>query len=84
MVIFYYHRAVRRSLRYTERNVTTDERLELLAERHQALSESVEITALRSNDVITAINKDAENIRALARVAELHQARIERLEERQT
>jgi hypothetical protein len=63
--------------------VTTDERLELLAERHQALSESVELMALRINDVITAINKDAENIRGLVRVAELHQTRIERLEERQ-
>jgi hypothetical protein len=64
--------------------MTTDERLALLAERHQALSETVELMALRINDVITAINKDAENIRALARVAELHQMRIERLEERQT
>jgi hypothetical protein len=63
--------------------VTTDERLELLAERHQALAESVELMALRINDVITAIDKDAENIRALVRLAELHQTRIERLEDRQ-
>jgi hypothetical protein len=63
--------------------MTTDERLELLAGRHQALAESVELMALRINDVITAINKDAENIRALVRLAELHQTRIERLEDRQ-
>jgi hypothetical protein len=35
----------------------------------------------RLAQIITAINQDAENIRALARIAELHQSRIEKLEE---
>lgn len=65
--------------------MTIDERIERLTERHEALSQAVElmgqITGQRINDVITAINKDAENIRALARIADAHQQRIEHLEE---
>ena len=67
-----------------------DERLEKLTERHQALAESVELLMQSIHEQGANIDKliansaqDAENIRALARIAELHQTRIEKLEERQ-
>jgi hypothetical protein len=53
--------------------VTFEERIDKLTERHEALSQSVEL-------LFHAIEKDAENIRALARIAELHHERLERLE----
>jgi uncharacterized coiled-coil protein SlyX len=74
-----------------------DERLEKLSERHQALAESVELLnqsiheqganidrlGVNIDKLIANSAQDAENIRALARIAELHQQRIEKLEERQ-
>jgi len=67
-----------------------DERLEKLTERHQALAESVELLMQSIHEQGANIDKliansaqDAENIRALVRIAELHQTRIEKLEERQ-
>jgi archaellum component FlaC len=64
--------------------MTIDERIEKLTERHEALAQAVElmgqITGQRINDVITAINKDAENIRALVRIAEMHEHRLTDLE----
>jgi hypothetical protein len=58
-----------------------DERLEQLTERHEALTLTVELLGRRLDDVVTAINKDAENIRALARVAEIQNKRLTRLED---
>jgi ribosomal protein L12E/L44/L45/RPP1/RPP2 len=69
-----------------------DERIEKLTERHEALAQTVELMLHTAREqareqgerlaqIITAINQDAENIRALARIAELHQSRIEKLEE---
>ncbi len=56
------------------KSMTVDERLERLRERHEALAQSVElmgqITGQRINEVTTAINKNAENIRVLAHIAE--------------
>jgi hypothetical protein len=64
--------------------MTIDERIEKLTERHEALAQAVglmgQITGQRINDVITAINKDAENIRALVRIAEMHEHRLTDLE----
>lgn len=71
--------------------MTVDERIEALTGRHEALAQTVEITAAMQRDneerwnkrwasITTAIQKGAENIRALARVAELHHERLERLE----
>lgn len=64
-----------------------DERIEALTTRHEALAQTVEIIAgmQRENEkhiaaLTAATNQDAENIRALARVAELHHQRLERLE----
>lgn len=60
--------------------MTIDERIERLTERHEALTHSVELMGHRINEVITAINKDADNIRGLARIAELHEHRLTDLE----
>jgi hypothetical protein len=60
--------------------MTVDERIERLTERREALSISVELMGHRTDDLIAAINHDAENIRALVRVAELHEHRITDLE----
>ena len=71
-----------------------EERMELLRERHEALAQSVELTAhtvhelsskMEQNDatikqILQAIAQDAENIRALARIAEAHEHRIDRIE----
>jgi hypothetical protein len=53
--------------------MTVDQRIERLTERHEALAQSVELMGHNINSLISAINKDAENIRGLVRVAELHE-----------
>jgi len=57
------------------RKRTIDERLDALTERHEALAQSVEL-------LVIASRQDGENIRALARIAEIHEARLTRLEPR--
>ena len=58
--------------------MTIDERLEKLTERHEALSQSLELlthdvaTLHSSVQALGAPQTDAENIRALARIAEIH------------
>jgi archaellum component FlaC len=70
-----------------------DERLEALTERHEALTQTVELIAAMQRvnetrwqrdfgELRAAIQQDAENIRALARIAELHHERLGRLEDR--
>jgi hypothetical protein len=60
-----------------------DERLEKLAERHEALTQTVELMAAMQQtaekqihkqiaEVLAASKQDGENIRALARIAEIH------------
>jgi hypothetical protein len=63
--------------------MTIDERLERLAERHQALSESVESLALSVKELHDSVRVlentaklDGENIRGLARIAEIHERRL--------
>ena len=72
-----------------------DERLEKLTERHEALIQTVELIAAMQRDsaarfdflsrdiqdLKTAAQQDGENIRALARIAELHHERLSRLED---
>lgn len=74
--------------------MTIDERLERLVERHEALAQTVELLAIETRElraaqekdaehirtITAAIQMDAENIRALARVAEIHERRLTRLE----
>jgi hypothetical protein len=64
-----------------------DERLERLVERHEALTQSVEHLALQGEEqnkridkIVLALEKDGENIRGLAHIAELHEHRISELE----
>jgi hypothetical protein len=72
-----------------------DERLEALAVRHEALTRSMELThhdiqdllkttkeqTQQIQDLLKTSLQDGENIRALARIAEAHQQRIEDLED---
>jgi ribosomal protein L12E/L44/L45/RPP1/RPP2 len=64
-----------------------DERLERLVERHEALAQTVELIAIgqqktseQIHAITAAMSMDAENIRALARIAEIHERRISHLE----
>jgi hypothetical protein len=60
--------------------MTVDERIERLTERQQATAESLELLVAEVRELGQFIQKDAENIRALARIAEIHERRIESLE----
>ncbi len=53
--------------------MTTDDRLDRLIERHEALTQSVELLAIETRELKSAIAQDTQNIRALARIAEIHQ-----------
>ena len=57
-----------------------DERLDRLVERHEALAQSVELLSIETRELRAAIAQDAENIRALARIAEIHERRLTHLE----
>jgi len=60
--------------------MTFEGRLDLLRERHEALTQSVELLAIETRELKTVIAQDAENIRTLARIAEIHERRITNLE----
>jgi len=67
--------------------MTFEERLDRLTERHEALTQSGEILLRHSQVNAESIRllvknsqADGENIRALARIAEIHERRITRLE----
>jgi archaellum component FlaC len=60
--------------------LTIDERLERLTERHEALTQTVELLTRDVEALRIIAAQDGENIRALARIAELHHQRLERLE----
>jgi hypothetical protein len=60
--------------------MTIDERLERLTERHEALTETVELIAGMQRDLTAAVTQDAENIRALVRIAEIHERRLTEIE----
>jgi len=67
--------------------LTIDERLESLVERHEALTQSVELlltegreTGKRISALEQLAQQDGENLRALARIAEIHERRLTELE----
>jgi methyl-accepting chemotaxis protein len=60
--------------------MTVDERIERLTERTQAIAESLELVVIQVRELGHSIDKDAENIRALARIAEIHEHRLTHLE----
>jgi prefoldin subunit 5 len=60
--------------------MTIDERLERLTERHEALTQSIEILTHDVRELHATVEVDAQNIRALARIAEIHEHRLTDLE----
>ena len=63
--------------------MTNDERLEKLTERHEALTQTVELLSRDIQKLLETSQQDGENIRALARIAEIHERRLSGLEEGQ-
>lgn len=77
--------------------MTIDERLEKLTERHEALAQSMELTHRDIQDLLQTtkahseqiqrhteqLKTDAEHIRALVRIAEIHEHRLSNLEGQQ-
>ncbi len=61
--------------------MTVDERILALTERHEALTHTIELLSADISDLKKAAQQDGENIRGLARIAEIHERRITRLEE---
>jgi archaellum component FlaC len=60
--------------------MTIDERLERLTERHEALTMHLELLTRDVQELKAAVQTDAANIRALARIAEIHHERLSPLE----
>ena len=60
--------------------MTIDDRLERLTERHEALTLNVELLTRDVETLRAVVEKDAENVRALARIAEIHERRLSDLE----
>jgi hypothetical protein len=60
--------------------MTIDERLEKLTERHEALTQTVELIATMQRDLTESVRQDGEHIRPLARIAEIHERRLTDLE----
>ena len=58
-----------------------DERLERLAQRHEALTQSVELLTKDLSDMKVLVNDIAEGTARLLHVAEIHEKRISRLED---
>jgi len=60
--------------------MTIDERLDRLVERHEALALTVELVSRDIAQLIEKSRQDGENIRAIARIAEIHERRLPSLE----
>lgn len=60
--------------------MTIEERLEKLVERHEALTQTVELLGHRIEQLAANSERDTENIRALARIAEIRERRLSHLE----
>jgi len=60
--------------------MTIDERIEKLTERHEALTQTVELLTRDVDALRAAAQQDGENIRALARIAEIRERRLTQLE----
>jgi archaellum component FlaC len=58
-----------------------DERLERLAERHEALTQTVELLTRDLSDMKALVSHIAEGAARLLHVAEIHEKRISRLED---
>ena len=62
--------------------MTIDERLEKLTERHEALTQTVEMLTIDIRALATASEAQRISIEMLADVAHSHQQRLDRLEGR--
>ena len=60
-----------------------DERLERLTQRHEALTQTVELLTKHLSDMKVLVNDIAEGTARLLHVAEIHEKRISRLEDQQ-
>jgi len=58
-----------------------DERLERLTQRHEALTQTVELLTKDLSDMRVLVNDIAEGTARLLHVAEIHEKRISRLED---
>jgi hypothetical protein len=70
--------------------MNVDERIEKLTARHEALAQSMELTHHDIQDLLKVsrlhseqLQQDAEHIRALVRIAEIHEQRLSGLEDKQ-
>jgi hypothetical protein len=63
--------------------MTIDERLEALTMNVELISRDVESLRQAVGGLLKASQQDGENIRALARIAEIHERRLGNLEEGQ-
>ena len=61
--------------------MSIDERLERLTERHEALTQTVELLTKDLSDMKGLVNDIAEGTARLLHVAEIHEKRISRLED---
>ena len=62
--------------------MTIDERIERLTPRVEGLVMTAELHQKELQSLGAFIRTDAENIRALARIAEIHERRLEAIENR--
>lgn len=61
--------------------MTIEERLERLTDRHEALTQSVEMLLTAQRETEKHLGQLGQFIDSLARIAEAHEHRIDRLEE---
>ena len=62
--------------------MTLDERLERLAERHEALTQSVELMAIENRQRDRRLGEIMEGIASLLHVAEIHEQRLDQHDDR--
>jgi prefoldin subunit 5 len=62
--------------------VTTDERLDRLVERHEALAQSVELLAHTVNELAKSAKSTEQSISNLLAIATIQNERIKRLEDK--
>ena len=57
--------------------MTLDERLERLTERHEALTQTVELTAVENRQRDRRLGEIMEGIASLLHIAEIHERRLD-------
>jgi hypothetical protein len=62
--------------------MTLDERLERLTERHEALTQSVELMAMENRQRDRRLGEIMEGIASLLHVAEIHEQRLDQHDDR--